>query len=471
MRTEITLDVAIIGAGTAGLYALREVRRAGRSFVLIDHGPLGTTCARVGCMPSKLALHAADLWQSRLAMPAIGVAHSEALQLDNAVTWAALREQRDFFSNSAANKARKAAGKHLIEGRAHFLEPTLLEVEGAEGTHIIRAGAVIIATGSRPFIPDWLAPLADRIVTTDTLFELAELPARIGILGLGALGLEMGLALSRLGIEVTAAGGTSLAGIDDPQVAARAVEVFSQQMPIWLGQPARAERLEQGLVLRSGERSATVDLLLVATGRRANTDGLNLQAAGFALQERGEPLFDPATLQLGDWPVYIAGDANGQRALMHEAADEGAIAGYNAARATPTRFRQKTPLSIAFAKPDVAAIGKRLSELDPSRIIVGSASGEANGRLRIMGGERGLLNIYADSGSGLLLGASLVSIDGEHLAHQLAWAIQRGETAQSLLQMPFYHPVVEELLATALQEIARHFPDPQGLPLGLVAEA
>ena len=174
MRTEITVDVAIIGAGTAGLYALREVRRAGRSFVLIDHGPLGTTCARVGCMPSKLALHAADLWQSRLDMPAIGVAYSEALQLDNAITWAALRKQRDFFSNNAANKARAAAGKQLIEGRARFLEPTLLEVESAEGTHVIRAGAVIIATGSRPFIPDWLAPFADRIVTTDTLFEMAE---------------------------------------------------------------------------------------------------------------------------------------------------------------------------------------------------------------------------------------------------------------------------------------------------------
>lgn len=470
MRTEITVDVAIIGAGTAGLYALREVRRAGRSFVLIDHGPLGTTCARVGCMPSKLALHAADLWQSRLDMPAIGVAYSEALQLDNAITWAALRKQRDFFSNNAANKARAAAGKQLIEGRARFLEPTLLEVESAEGTHVIRAGAVIIATGSRPFIPDWLAPFADRIVTTDTLFEMAELPARIGVLGLGALGLEMGLALSRLGIEVTAAGGSSLAGIDDPQVAARAVEVFSQEMLIWLGQPASVERAEHGLVLRSGERCVTIDLLLVATGRRANTDELNLQAAGFTLQERGEPLFDPATLQLDDWPVYIAGDANGQRALMHEAADEGAIAGYNAARTTPTRFRQKTSLSIAFAKPDVATIGKRLSELEPSRIIVGSASGEANGRLRILGGERSLLNIYADSTSGLLLGASLLSIDGEHLAHQLAWAIQRGETAQSLLQMPFYHPVVEELLATALQEIAKHFTDPQGLPLGLSAE-
>lgn len=85
-------------------------------------------------------------------------------------------------------------------------------------------------------------------------------------------------------------------------------------------------------------------------------------------------------------------------------------------------------------------------------------------------GERSLLNIYADVESGRLLGASLLCVGGEHLAHQLAWAIQRGETAQSLLQMPFYHPVVEELLATALQEIAKHFSTAAGLPMGLVAE-
>lgn len=470
MLPEISIDVAIIGAGTAGLYALREVRRAGRSFLLIDHGPLGTTCARVGCMPSKVALHAAGLWQSRQALPAIGVSGSEALQLDKTTTWAELRKQRDRFTASATNKARTAAGEQLIEGRVRFVEPTLLEVETAQGRVRVHARAVIIATGSRPQVPAWLDSVADRMVTTDELFELPELPQRIGVLGLGAVGLEMGLALSRLGVEVTAAGGSSLAGIDDPQVAERAIKAFSEEMPLWLGPPASVEPLEKGVLLRSGERATEVDLLLVAIGRRPNTDDLNLADAGFTLGERGDPLFDPATLQLGKWPVFIAGDANGQRALMHEAADEGAIAGYNAARGLSRRFRRKVPLAIAFSTPDVAAVGARLSQLDPSRIIVGSASGEANGRLRILGGEHSLLNIYADIESGRLLGASLLCVAGEHLAHQLAWAIQRGETAQSLLQMPFYHPVVEELLATALQEIAKRFATADGLPMGLVAE-
>lgn len=470
MPSEIRTEVAIIGAGTAGLYALREVRRAASRFVLIDQGPLGTTCARVGCMPSKVALHAAALWQARQQQSRFGISGSETLQLDLSRTWAELRTQRDRFSDSASQKARTAAGEHLIEGRARFIEPTLLEVNTPRGLQHIRADAVIIATGSRPHMPTWLDPVTERVVTTDQLFELQQLPPRIGVLGLGAIGLEMGLALARLGVQVTAVGGSSLAGIDDPQVAARAQAHFAREMTLWLGPPASVEVTEQGVRLRSGERSTDVDLLLVAVGRRPNTDSLNLAGAGFPLDEHGLPQFDPATLQLGGWPVFIAGDASAQRTLLHEAADEGAMAGFNAARQQRSRWQRKVPLGIVFSSPDVATVGARFSQLDPQHSLIGSASGQSNGRLRILDGEDSLLNIYAERTSGRLLGAALLCEGGEHMAHLLAWAIQRGETAQSLLQMPFYHPVVEELLATALQEIAKHFTSDNDLPMGLEIE-
>ena len=127
-------------------------------------------------------------------------------------------------------------------------------------------------------------------------------------------------------------------------------------------------------------------------------------------------------------------------------------------------------LGIVFSGPDVVSVGARLGELDPQRILIGRASGESNGRLRILGGEDDLVSVYADADSGRLRGAALLCTGGEHLAHLLAWAIQRGETAQGLLQLPFYHPVVEELLATALQDIAKRLPAADDLPLGLIAE-
>ena len=464
MKPEIQTDVAIIGAGSAGLYAMREVRQAGRSFVLIDHGPLGTTCARVGCMPSKVALHAGGLWAARKEIA--GVGGLETLSLDTAQVWAALRQQRDQFAGRPAKAARSLAGEFLLEGPASFREPGVLEVQLGDDVQIVRAGAVVIATGSRPVLPKWLATVAERTVTTDQLFELPALPKRVGVLGLGAIGLEMGLALSRLGVEVIGADvANTVAGIVDPAIGERAIARFGREITLWLGSEVSVSASGEEVLMRSGDRVAKVDLLLAALGRRPNVDSLNLAAAGIAVDARGMPEFDPATMQIGDLPVFIAGDANGDRPLMHEAADEGAIAGFNAARAEITRFRRKVAIGIAFSDPDVVSVGARLDQLDPQAIAVGSAGGDSNGRAKILGSEESLLRLYADARDGKLLGAAMVATGGEHLAHLLAWAIQRGETAQSLLQLPFYHPVVEEMLQTALKEIAQKFPD--DLPSGL----
>ncbi|ENO75295.1 dihydrolipoyl dehydrogenase [Thauera sp. 63] len=468
MTNEIQTDVAIIGAGSAGLYALREVRRAGRDFLLIDRGPLGTTCARVGCMPSKVALHAGAEWATRKAMAGIGASGVEALSIDLAATWAGLREQRDFFASSGASKARAAAGDKLIEGTAHFLEPTLIEVSSPAGLQRVRARAVVIATGSRPVMPGWLDDVRDRVISTDALFELDALPRSIGILGLGAIGLEMGLALSRLGIRVVGADlAPNVGGIVDPALGQRARERFGQEIELWLGTQTRLERSTSGIVMHADGRKAEVELLLAALGRRPNVDSLGLEAAGFPLDERGTPRFDPTTMQVGELPVFIAGDANADRPLMHEAADEGAIAGYNAARETPTHFWRKVPLGIAFSDPDIAAVGMRFDALPTYGVVVGTGSGDKNGRARILGATDSLLRVYADATDGRLLGAAMVATGGEHLAHLLAWAIQRGETAHDLLALPFYHPVVEEMLQTALQDIAAQLPPLNPYPIGL----
>lgn len=218
--------------------------------------------------------------------------------------------------------------------------------------------------------------------------------------------------------------------------------------------------------MRTGSGDVGVDKVLVALGRRPNIDGLNLAEAGFVLDEHGMLKYDSQTMQVEGCPVFIAGDANAERTLMHEAAEEGAMAGYNAARGVQQAFRRKVPLTIAFTQPDIVAVGQRLDQLDAERILIGSATTAANGRSRILGGGDGLLRIYADRDSGHLLGAAMVGSRGEHVAQLLAVAVQQGMTVQQLLQGPYYHPVVEELIQSALQDIARQLPQ-SGLPLGL----
>lgn len=464
-------DVAILGAGTAGLYAMREVKRAGRDFLLIDPGPLGTTCARVGCMPSKVALHAGAQWANRLHWGDVGVSGGEGLHIDRAQAWAHVRQWRDQFAGSAEGKARQGAGERLLMGRARFEAPTVLRVETPDGVVTVHARAVVMATGSRPVVPAWLKDLGDRVVTTDGLFELPSLPARVGVLGLGAIGLEMGLALARLGVTVVGADlAPVVAGIVDPVVAEQAQARFSREMTLWLGQASTLTRSAQGVLMRSGDQQAEVDMVLAALGRQPNVDGLGLAEIGVPLDARGTPVFDRHTMQVGDLPLFIAGDANADRPLMHEATDEGSIAGFNAGRDQATGFARKVSLGIAFTDPDVVSVGARWDRLPADAILVGTARGEANGRSRILNGDEGILRVYADRASGRLLGAAMVGVRGEHVAHLLAWAVQRGETAAAVLALPFYHPVVEELLQSALQDIVRQQGDHAPWPMGLTPQ-
>lgn len=452
MTQVLETDVAVIGAGTAGVTAFHEIRRGGRSALLIDHGPLGTTCARVGCMPSKAVLHAAHDWA--LARKIAGSSATMASTPDD--LWQRAIATRDKLAGGAANRTRAGAGEQLLMGHARFVGPHELDVDGQR----VRARAFVVATGSRPILQESLLGLGDRLRTTDTVFDLPRLPRSLGILGLGAIGLELGLAFSRLGVAVVAGDlRDNLAGIADPAVAARARQRFGGEFTMWLGRPMGVEATADGVLLRSGEDRAEVDLLLAAVGRRPNTKGLGLAEAGVTVDAHGAPVLDARTLRGGESSVFFAGDVHPDRALMHEGVDEGVIAARGALELTGAAVQppaaRRTPLSIIFSDPDVAMVGAAWDALDPEAIVVGTAEGSGNGRSRILGAEDNLIRVYADRATGRLLGGSLIATHGEHIGHLLAWAIQRGETVDGLLQMPYYHPSIEEMLQTALNDAAK----------------
>lgn len=446
-------DIAVIGAGTAGLTAFHEVRRAGRSALLIDHGPLGTTCARVGCMPSKAVLHAGHQWS---VLREMGEPRPSGCAAGADDLWQRALAMRDTLAHGAAQRTRDAAGNHLLMGTARFVAPGELAVDGKR----IRAKAVIVATGSRPVVPGFLQGLGDSVLTTDTLFARAKLPRSIGIVGTGAVGLEMAVALSRLGVRVVAADlKNAPGGIVDPVIADRAASRFREEFTLWLGRPVEVRSSPSGAEIRSGDQSELVEVVLAALGREPNVASLDLAAAGATPDAQGRFPADEASLRLPGTSVFLAGDVHPDRPLMHEAADEGSIAARGALALladVPLRpAARRTALGIVFTDPDICSVGAPLDRLDPQSFVVGTAEGSGNGRSRILQAESSLLRIYARRDDGLLLGASLVAVQGEHLAHQLAWAVQRGETVRSLLDLPYYHPTVEEMLQSALKDAAR----------------
>lgn len=456
---EPTVDVAIIGSGTAGLNALAQTRRAGKSFVLINGGEPGTTCARVGCMPSKALIQVAEDYHRRTHLGKYGIDGHEGMTLDVPEALEHVQDLRDTFVDRVlGNSTDDLPEDCFIQDDARLLEPTLIETAGQR----IRARAVVIATGSRPLVPESWSGLGDRLITTDDLFELEDLPASMAVIGLGTIGLELGQSLSRLGIQVTGFDQLErIAGAQDPEVNQAAIDLLGREFPLHLGTAAEIEEQADRLRVTAGDQSVLVDKVLCSIGRVPNVQGLGLENLGVPLDARGVPTFDPNSMQVGDLPVFIAGDVTGDRPILHEAGDEGKIAGYNAARGEALRFRRKTPLFINFCDPNICAVGLRWNQLDRATTAVGQVKFAPVGRALIMGRNRGVLRLYADKASGRLLGSEMIGPKGEHLAHLLCWCIEQGLTVGELLRMPFYHPVIEEALQAALYDLyakvdARH---------------
>ena len=302
----------------------------------------------------------------------------------------------------------------------------------------------------------WRA-FGERILTTDTLFEQEDLPRRIAVIGMGAIGVEIAQALARLGLEVAGFDAVEgLAGIDDAEVLAAFRLLIEAEVALHLGAPAELEIAGGAIRVTGGGRSFEADAVLVAIGRRPNIDELGLATLGVPLDDKGLPEVDPATLRIGDLPVFLAGDANGYRPLLHEAADEGHIAGRMAAPdAEGSGLCRRTPLSIVFSSPQVARVGAPLSELGDKDVATGSADFSKQARARMAQTAAGLLRIHAERETGRLLAAEMCVPAAEHLAHLLALAVERRMTVSDVLAMPFYHPVLEEGLRGALRDLAK----------------
>jgi len=450
---ERQVDVAIIGSGSAGLYAMSKVRPSGKSVVLINGGELGTTCARVGCMPSKAVIQIAEDFHRRGVFKRFGVEGHERLSVDVSEAMGYVQDLRDVFVERViSNSTDKMPDGMFVAGYTRFVEPNLLEMDDGQR---IRAEKVIIATGSRPIVPAAWEPFRDRIITTDDFFELEELPTSIAVIGLGVIGLEIGQSLHRLGCKVVGIDmQEAIGGLTDPVAIKSAVDIIGSEMELWLGQGAQISEGSNGrLRVSAGDNTIEVERVLASMGRQPNVEKLGLDAIGVPVDKRGVPLFDPNTMQVGDLPLFLAGDVTGERPLLHEAGDEGRIAGQNAVSDTVSAYRRKTPLNITFCDPNIVQVGQPYAALDLDSSAIGEVQMAPVGRAIIMAKNKGVIRVYADKASGTMLGAEMVCIKAENLGHLLAWSIQQGLTVGDLLQMPFYHPVIEEALQAALYDL------------------
>ncbi|HUW36580.1 MAG TPA: dihydrolipoyl dehydrogenase [Rhodocyclaceae bacterium] len=461
----IEVDVAVIGAGTAGLAAYRAAKAAGASAALIEGGDYGTTCARVGCMPSKLLIAAAEAAHAVGSAPGFGIHVDGLMRIDGGAVMDRVRRERDRFVGFVLRDVQAIPAADRIRGHARFVDDRRLAVD--DHTRVA-ARSVVIATGSRATHPDSLGALGDRLITNEDVFDWRDLPKAVAVIGPGIIGLELGQALHRLGVRVAVLGrGGGVGPIGDPEILAYAVATFGKEF--MLAPDARIvaiERKGKRVAIRrtwsnGSERAEYFDYVLAATGRTPNVTGIGLDQTSLALDAKGVPSSDPATTRAagadGASPIFIAGDASDFIPLLHEAADEGRIAGGNAAALALGRpvnpGLRRAPLGIVFTDPQIGIVGGGFRSLKPGSFTTGQASFEEQGRARILLRNKGLLNVYGDPATGRFLGAEMLAPAAEHLAHLLAWALQNKMTVAQMLEMPFYHPVIEEGLRTALRHL------------------
>ena len=406
-------DVIIIGAGSAGLSARSVIAKHTENYLVIDNGPLGTTCARTGCMPAKSFIMASKMFKK----------NDEAFEHT--------RKLRDEFVRGVKEGMTEWADK-FIQGYATFQNKDTVIVN----EKVYQAKSFILAVGSRPFIPEKWKEYKEYFLTTEEFFELEELPSQIGVIGLGPVGLELAQAISRFPVELkTFSHNEVLARVEDNELQKIAKDKFLEDFEIHIGE-VDLEVRDNKLIIKSKDIEYSCSKAVVSVGRVSNVDKLGLEVSLDSLK---------SNYSLEEYPhIYIVGDANNRATILHEAHYEGRAAAHSILDKLD-EIKPMTDMGIIFTDPQIAYVGK-----PNDNDIQGMTYLKHQGRSKINGTDYGAIKVFFDKKSNTLKGAKVISHDAEFIVHFLAVAIENKMTRDQLLNLPYYHPTILEAVKTAI---------------------
>jgi pyruvate/2-oxoglutarate dehydrogenase complex dihydrolipoamide dehydrogenase (E3) component len=352
-------DLLVVGGGTAGIVAARTAAGFGASVLLVERDRIGGDCLWTGCVPSKALLAAAHTAADARASGRFGV-HTGAVQVDFAAVMAHVRSRIAAIEPDDAPDTLRGSGTRVVRAQARFTDADEVELVSDGAAHRVRFRQAVVATGSQPLVPSVPGLAAAQPLTSDSVWDLTELPARLLVLGGGSIGCELGQALARLGSAVTLVEAADhLLPREDPDAARRLQQALEADgVDVRLGTPlTRVEPAGSGgtAYLRNGDAVA-FDRVLVAVGRRPRTEGLGLDAAGIELDERGFVRVDPGLHTTGA-RVWAAGDVTGHPAFTHVAGVHGSLAAANAVLGLRRTVDLRAVPRVTYTRPEVASVG------------------------------------------------------------------------------------------------------------------
>lgn len=445
------LDLLVIGGGgSGGFTAATTALKKGAKVGMVEAGRLGGLCILAGCMPSKSLLHdAADLFKAgasgRDAYPQV------------------IARKRGVVDVLAGNRVRAVSAKEkdgliVYQGRARFVDPHTVEVDGKK----ISAASIVIATGSTEIMVPVDGLEEAGYLFSDGLMELQELPKSMAVLGGGTIALELSQYLTRMGVETHVIQRSShLLSKEDPRIGKLLEDALTQEgAQVYTGTAIdRVEKAPQGKTIyfdhQGQAKNIPVQEILVAFGRKPNSEGLNLEAAGVETL-KGAVAVDKQ-MRTNVPYVFAAGDVTGHKMVVNLAVLQGEIAGHNAVGKEPKEIDDSVMPWAIFTEPEVARVGLGKVECESQ----GLDFVEADYDLGSMGVARtypqplqGFMTMRAEKGTGRILGADLVAPHASLMIHEIAVAMRLGGTAQVIADLPYIHPCLAELVNLCAYRLA-----------------
>ena len=444
-------DVMVIGSGS-GLEVSMRASELGLSVAVVEEGPFGGTCHNRGCIPSKMLIHSADVMETIKGAEAFGIkAVVESVDWPGMVRRVFADIDREALEIEEAN--RQDPNISVYKGRARFVGTRTLEVEGEQ----IGAETVVIAAGTRPFIPEISGLSGVPYVTSDDAMRLREQPSSLTIVGGGYIAAEMAHFFGSMGTDVTLVyrGPVLLRG-QDSAIAQRFTEVFQRRFNILLNtQVLSAEHRNGAITLEvstAGETAGvTSDALLIATGRIPNTDQLQVEASGVETDDRGF-IRTNEYLETGTPGIWALGDIVGRYLLKHSANLE-------AAHATHNIFNPEQQVAVdysampaaVFSSPQVASVGlteqaaveQSVPYLSATYDYVDTAYGSS------IEDRDGFVKVLAHHDTEKILGCHIIGTHASILVQEVANAMRLGLTTDAITQAIYVHPALPEVVQRA----------------------
>jgi dihydrolipoamide dehydrogenase len=459
-------DVAVIGGGSAGYAAARTAAALGAKTVVIEGGKeVGGLCILRGCMPSKAYLESAHRWHD------IGRAREFGLVVKPVkVEMKCIQARKQHLIGEFAAYRRKQLSKGkftFVRGLASFLDAQTLLINRGNKHELLTASTFIVATGSvitRVPVPGlW----ETGCLTSDTALELEKIPKRLAVLGGGVIAVELGQFFARVGAKTTILQRSKrIVRNYDPDVSAEIERAFKAEgIDVRTGvKLLEVKKTGEGkkILFQRGTKKEeiVVDEILYALGREPAIKGLNLEAAGIALEEGRLRVNETMATMVPN--IFAVGDTVGPHEVVHIAIQQGEIAARNAVdhlrgdHEIPEKIDYRLKTLVTFTDPEIASVGLNETEATEKGIDFLSAKYpfSDHGKAMIGGHEFGFVKILAEKSRGEIIGAEIIGPHASDLIHELIAVMRYRGTVQELAVMPHYHPTLAEIVTYPAEELA-----------------